>query len=452
MNEQSPIMPSSDRDILDPPVGILSSLRYMGPGLILSAAIVGSGELIVTTTLGAKAGFSLLWIIVFGCMVKVAVQLEYGRFCIHYGLPTLQAWNHVGRIKWFSIHWTVYVALLYMLSTFAGQAGVLGGAAQAAVYAFPALSLPLWILLIASSIGLILSCGGYNLVEGIAALLNFIFITTVFYCVFALFGTPYSFTLGDLWSGFRFQLPRETVGLALAAFGITGIAAGEITVYTYWCQEKGYARWTGIKDGSPEWYERARGWIRVMTIDAVASMIIYTLATAAFYILGACVLRSQETLSDGNEFIFQLSAIFTDLLGGRARWIFMLCSFAVLFSTIFANAAGFSRMWTDFFGLCRWIDWENEKQRRRSISLTAWLFPFICGFIYFVFQKPLLLVVFMGICNALFLVVVAYQTVIFRYKYADAKLKPSRFYDAALWLSLISIGFLAVQTVSSLIP
>ncbi|MGC9326550.1 MAG: Nramp family divalent metal transporter, partial [Candidatus Hinthialibacter sp.] len=369
-----------------------------------------------------------------------------------YGLPALQAWNHVGRVKWFSIHWTVYAAFLYMLSLFAGQAGVLGGAAQVAAYAFPSLSLPLWILLIALAIGLILSRGGYNVVEKIAALLNFIFVTTIFYCVFALQGTPYSFTLSDLWSGFRFQLPREMTGLALAAFGITGIAAGEITVYTYWCLEKGYAHWTGIKDGSPEWYKRARGWIRVMTTDAVASMIVYTLTTAAFYILGACILRSQETLTDGNEFIYQLSAIFTDLLGEQARWIFMLCSFAVLFSTIFANTAGFSRLWTDFFGLCRWIDWKNEKQRRRSISLTALFFPFICGGVYFVFQKPLLLVVFMGICNALFLIVVAYQTLVFRYSYADEQLKPSWFYDAALWISLLSIGFLAVRTVVSLIP
>jgi Mn2+/Fe2+ NRAMP family transporter len=40
-----------------PPQGWLESLRYLGPGLIMSASIVGSGELIATTTLGAVAGF-----------------------------------------------------------------------------------------------------------------------------------------------------------------------------------------------------------------------------------------------------------------------------------------------------------------------------------------------------------------------------------------------------------
>ena len=50
--------------IKEPPVGWRNSLRYLGPGLILSASIVGSGELIATTTLGAKAGFVLLWMVI----------------------------------------------------------------------------------------------------------------------------------------------------------------------------------------------------------------------------------------------------------------------------------------------------------------------------------------------------------------------------------------------------
>ena len=43
--------------VKEPPEGWRSSLQYLGPGLILSASIVGSGELIATTTAGAQAGF-----------------------------------------------------------------------------------------------------------------------------------------------------------------------------------------------------------------------------------------------------------------------------------------------------------------------------------------------------------------------------------------------------------
>jgi len=225
------------------------------------------------------------------------------------------------------------------------------------------------------------------------------------------------------------------------------VAAGEITAYPYWCLEKGYAAWTGPRDDSDEWARRARGWIRVMTLDALVSMVIYTLMTCAFYVLGAAVLRSQENLADGNEFIVQLSVLFTGILGEGARDIFMLCAFTVLFSTVFSNTAGFSRLWTDYFGLRGWIDWEDEKQRRFSISLMAWIFPAFCGLGYLTIQKPLLLVKFMGICNALFLIVVAYQAMIFRYRQTDPRLLPSRFYDVALWVSLFSIGYLAVRAV-----
>ena len=46
----------TEANIKAPPQHWLERLRYLGPGLILTASIVGSGELIMTTILGAKAG------------------------------------------------------------------------------------------------------------------------------------------------------------------------------------------------------------------------------------------------------------------------------------------------------------------------------------------------------------------------------------------------------------
>ncbi len=42
----------------------------------------------------------------------------------------------------------------------------------------------------------------------------------------------------DLLSGFNFDFPLEYAVLALAMYGATGVAAGEIAAYTYWCVEK----------------------------------------------------------------------------------------------------------------------------------------------------------------------------------------------------------------------
>ncbi len=60
MNETSrpdPYVLSPDA-VREPPHGFFPALRQIGPGLILAASIVGTGELINTTSLGAKAGFA----------------------------------------------------------------------------------------------------------------------------------------------------------------------------------------------------------------------------------------------------------------------------------------------------------------------------------------------------------------------------------------------------------
>ena len=73
------------RDIQDPPTAFRGRLRFLGPGMITSAAVVGSGELITATTLGAQVGFLLLWLVLVSTFVKVWVQVELGRWAISTG-------------------------------------------------------------------------------------------------------------------------------------------------------------------------------------------------------------------------------------------------------------------------------------------------------------------------------------------------------------------------------
>ncbi|MEV0551839.1 MULTISPECIES: Nramp family divalent metal transporter [unclassified Streptomyces] len=69
-------------DVREAPTTFTGRLRHLGPGFVLSAAVVGSGELIVTTSLGARAGFVLLWLVVISTAVKVWVQMELARWTI----------------------------------------------------------------------------------------------------------------------------------------------------------------------------------------------------------------------------------------------------------------------------------------------------------------------------------------------------------------------------------
>src|SRR5688572_22278088 len=77
------------------PTSFFGVARQLGPGLIISAAIVGSGELIVTPKLGATVGFTLLWFIIVGCILKVFIQVELGRSTVARGITTLATLNEV---------------------------------------------------------------------------------------------------------------------------------------------------------------------------------------------------------------------------------------------------------------------------------------------------------------------------------------------------------------------
>ena len=435
----------------EPPPGLAGSLRFLGPGIVLSAAIVGSGELIATTALGARAGFILLWAIILSCVMKVAVQIQYGRHTILYGRPALEAWDATRGPRLFGAHWSAYGALLFMLTSWLGMAGVIGAAAQVLAHAFPGSGAGVWVPVIAVVLGLVVFRGRYGQVERIATFLNLVFVSAILYCNIAAQTTRFAFGAGDVLDGLRFHLPPEGITLLIAVFGITGVGSGEIVMYTYWCLEKGYAAWAGPRDDTPEWAARARGWIRVMQLDALLSLVVYTLATCAFYLLGASVLRPQGRLEDGSGLVLQLSKTFTEVLGEGATAIFMVCAFTVLFSTMFSNNAGLARLWTGLLRVFRFIDAGNEKQSRTVLAVLAWLLPAVWAAGYFAVRKPLGLVVVMGIANALFLLVVAWQAMVFRYGHSDPRLNPSRAFDVALWVSVLSIAGMAVKlAVSSL--
>src|SRR4029450_3301098 len=93
-----------------PPTSLGGLVRHLGPAFIITATIVGSGELIVTPKLGAAVGFSLLWFIVFGCVLKVFVQIELARTAIATGQSTLAALDTLPGPRW-RVAWGLWLWL-----------------------------------------------------------------------------------------------------------------------------------------------------------------------------------------------------------------------------------------------------------------------------------------------------------------------------------------------------
>src|SRR3546814_17877647 len=133
--------------------------------------------------------------------------------------------------------------------------------------------------------------------------------------------------------------------------------------YNYWCLEKGYARFTGPFRDTPEWQRRAKGWISVMHLDALFSMVIYTLVTAAFYLLGAAILHQRSEVTEGYEMIETLSYIYTETLGPWARFVYLLGAVLVLYSKLFAAPASWTRIFSNAFVT---LSWPNLFQKENT--------------------------------------------------------------------------------------
>ncbi len=425
--------------MLAPPQTFRQRLKYLGPGFILSAAIVGSGELIATTALGAKAGFITFWVVLVSCLVKVTLQLEFGKNAIYTGVPTMQSLNRLKGVKFGKAHWTIWLWLSLQGLKLLQVGGIVGGVAIVLNMAFPFLGTNVWAIIAAVVTAILVYRGFYKTVEMGALVMILLFTATVLVSLVSLQFTPYAISWEQLSSGLTFSLPPTVVAVAIGAFGITGVGGDEIMFYNYWCIEKGYASYAGPNDNSPEWGAHAKGWIEVMYLDAVCSMVVYTIVTAAFYLLGAALLHAHGEIPEGYAMIETLSKIFTETLGPWAKIIFLIGAFFVLYSTLFTATASWARIFGDAFGQLGWVKFDDDASRKRVIGALSWAFPAIWCCLFLVIQMPVAMILLGGVATSILLLIVVWAAVIFRYRVLPRSLTPSRMYDFLFWLSVVSI-------------
>ena len=607
-----------------PPSTIRGILSKLGPGLIIAGSIVGSGELIATTSTGAKGGFALLWLIIIGCLIKVFVQVELGRYTITTGVTSIKGLSklpgpRIGKGNWFIWYW--FVMFLFIMGQLGGIVGGVGQAMsismpitqygidhnafreaetvlevtraqhsitvdaetrkslqrqiieteQASATAFaklnpikdevvpnpehlnmlltplldPDLSLAerciveqllpdtrlrqlvagmsgntgadpadnnrLRADLLRSTDGYLQADGREDLIQEQAAVTAFLqyytdavsrpavhpsndhnwyaagltivtmallvigrysFIQTFSTVMVALFtlvtianvcglqtmdsAIAWKIQWTDIKAGLSFGLGpgdwTESLGFALATFGIIGVGAAELIAYPYWCMEHGYASFTGARSDSKEWADRARGWIRVMKWDAWCSAGVYTFATIAFFLLGAAILNRIELIPAGDDMVRSLSVMYRPVFGPTAQFVFLFGAIAVLYSTFFVASAGNARMLSDVIRTLGWIK-DTDASYERCVKWMCGILPLICGITYILGVKPVVAIIMSGLMQSIMLPILGGAAIYFRYKYCDERLKPSRSSDLLLIVSAIGLliagGFAAYTQIAS---
>lgn len=483
----SPAAPQPPVEVIStesPPTTLGGILTRLGPGLIIAASIVGSGELIATTKTGAEAGYSLLWLVLIGCMIKVFVQVEFGRYAVAEGVSTIDGLDRVPGPRW-RVSWLVWAWLgMFVFSAVGQLGGILGVVGQLFAMKWPIYGdfnqrlveiaqyrsegrlaeLPFvrtWDDVIYSFgitvvTAVMLVAGRYKVVQHVSTVLVAAFTGVTVFNVMALpFFPAEDVQVGwsYLWGGLTFGLPDspKAVTTALATFGIIGVGASELIAYPYWCLEHGYARFTGPRDATSAWSERARGWMRVMHYDCWCSMIIYTFATMAFYILGAAVLHPQGRIPDDQGIVPTLSQMYANVFPNSGDTIFFFGAFAVLYSTLFVATAGNARVAADAMGVYGLIE-KSDAARRRWVMLLCGALPVFQLLTYYVAPDPVTLVIIAGLSQSLLLPLLGYAALHFRYRHCDARIAPGRLWDVLLWVSVCGLALAGMWGAYSKLP
>jgi Mn2+/Fe2+ NRAMP family transporter len=500
-NERS--SPVDDSMILEPPRTLGATLLRLGPGMIIAGSIVGSGELIATTKTGAEAGFWLLWLIIIGCVIKVSTQIEFGRYTITWSQTPLKALDSLPGPR-FKVNWILWYWAIMTVLVVSQQGGIVGGVGQTLAISQPLTSYGrqynrlqndlvtarvelkvaqtknaesdainklqekitsltsktselkeptdayIWATILAIITSVLLYVGRYRMIQFVATVLVVTFtIITIITLIFLQTKPEWAVTGGDLLSGLSFRLPPTTedtnikpIATALAAFGIIGVGSLELMMYPYWCLEKGYAKHTGPRDSTVQWVRRARGWLHVLHIDAWTSMVIYTLATVAFYLLGAAVLGRTALNPSGQHMVRTLAAMYVPVFGPWADGVFLSGAFAVLYSTFFVAAAGNARLVADALGLFKITD-GSEKARFKWTRIICAIWPIVALILYIGVRAPTKMILACGTGQAIMLPMLGAAALYFRYKRSDENLRPGRLWDAMLWLSLAGFAIIA---------
>ena len=108
-----------------------------------------------------------------------------------------------------------------------------------------------------------------------------------------------------------------------------------------------------------------------MQVDVASSMIIYTIATIAFYLLGAGVLHGMGLMPAKENMIRDLANMYTQTLGPWALWVFYIGAVATLYGTIFAGA------FVLLVAVCFWI--YHPIYVGDSIPYTEWFRRMLLG-------------------------------------------------------------------------
>ena len=352
--------------------------RIIGPGLVVAATGVGAADLVATLIAGQKFGYTLLWCVVVGCVMKIVLVEGAGRYSLSTGRTIFEGWRSLGIwTTWYFAPYIVIWGFVYGAAAMAGTGLALAGLTGA-------LSVTWWGIL-SGLIGLALVwTGRYSTFEKVlAALVGLMFVTMV---GAALLATP---NIPDLLTGLA---PRIPDGGLVNTLALAGGVGGTITLaaYGYWLREKGWS---------------TPSYMRVMRIDNTVAYVVTGIFVLATLVVGAELLYSTSVaIEQGDAGLVDLAAVLQDRYGEWAGKVFLVGFWAAAMSSLVGVWNGVSLMFADFMTNVRGGHSDDADARAGGKWYKAYILwltfpPMVMLFL----GKPVWLILAYGVLGAFFM-------------------------------------------------
>jgi Mn2+/Fe2+ NRAMP family transporter len=408
----------------------VSVLKLAGPGLVVAATGIGSGDVVSATVGGARYGVILLWAIAAGAFFKFVLQEGIARWQLATGKTALEGWaDHLPAwVKWYFVVylvlWTVAVSASLTNATGLGIANLTGGAIPQS-----------WGAVAHSLIGFtFVFFGGYDNFEKFMKLLVGIMGFSILFCAIFTLADPARAAQGLL-------IPTIPAGSGTNVLSLIGGVGGSITMlsYNYWMREEGM-RGSGF-------VAYVRGDIAIAYLfTAVFGMSIMLIANDAFYTAGV-------TLTNA-EAVPRMAAALGGVLGTFGRIAFSVGFWAAVFASLLGVWQSVPYLYADFYGIYKKMSPEG---RQHVVKVTSTPYRLGLAFISlvpipFAFTgQPIQVVIIYTIVSSLFVPFVA-ATLLYlnnRVKWSEPVPHNSLITNLLLVAILVLFGIVGYQEVAA---
>ncbi len=307
-------------------------LAIIGPGLLLAATGVGSGDLATASIVGGMLGVAVLWAVLVGAFLKFVVTEGLARWQLASGETLIEgAVRRYGRI----VVW-LFLPYLLLWSFFVGSAQM--GASGVTLHAmFPIFEdarhgkIVFGVIAALCGLGLVMH-GGYGLFRiAMRVCIGAMFAMTIITAVVLWPGTT-QIVKGLLVPTIP-QLDREAVVWTIALIGGIG---GTLTVlcYGYWLREEG-------RTSADE--------LRTCRLDLGLSYLMAAVFGIAMVIVGTSI----QIEGEGTQLLVRLSDRLGEEFGEWGRVLFLVGTFGTVFSSLLGVWQAVPYLFADCWQLLR---------------------------------------------------------------------------------------------------